>query len=264
MNNTDGEWVTGNVTLRINGEPLDMQMTVPAYPVRPERMLPIFQQMANSFVDASVSAAESEGKPISCRAGCGACCRQPVPISETEVYQIAELVESMPEPKRSAVKERFRLAAGHFQKTGWFERMNRIGKQSKVTDQQTAAREVSETAMEYFRDGIPCPFLENESCSIHQNRPVSCREYMVTSPAENCSSPTAATIQKLDLLIKPSHTLMALSKSGRMENEGLITLIRALELAEKYPNEYPERTGEEWMAAFFKLLTHSDPTAPKS
>ena len=36
---------------------------------------------------------------------------------------------------------------------------------------------------------MPCPFLEDESCSIHPERPLVCREYLVTSPAELCAGP---------------------------------------------------------------------------
>ena len=38
--------------------------------------------------------------------------------------------------------------------------------------------------------GVPCPFLEDESCSIHPERPLVCREYLVTSPAALCAGPT--------------------------------------------------------------------------
>ncbi len=41
----------------------------------------------------------------------------------------------------------------------------------------------------YFALGVPCPFLEDESCSIHPERPLVCREYLVTSPAELCAGP---------------------------------------------------------------------------
>ena len=62
-------------------------MTVPAKPVKPMRMLPIFQAMASSFVDTSIEEIEAQGKKISCKAGCGACCRQAVPLAEIEAYQ---------------------------------------------------------------------------------------------------------------------------------------------------------------------------------
>ena len=76
------EWITGNIVLNIHGQPMEMQMTVPAKPVKPHRMLPVFQQMANAFVGISSDAVEMDGNAISCKAGCGACCRQPVPLAE--------------------------------------------------------------------------------------------------------------------------------------------------------------------------------------
>lgn len=257
------EWITGNVGLNIGGVPVNLEMTVPAAPVKPHRMLPVFQKMANSFVEVGVRAVEAEGKTISCKAGCGACCRQPVPIAEVEVYQIAELVESMPEPRRSVIKKRFADGVAHFKKTGWFDEMNSHYRQEKPLPSRDAAKKAMAVVMKYFHEGIPCPFLEDESCSIHLNRPVACREYLVTSPAANCANPTAETVSIVDLPIKPSKPLKNLALTGRMKEAGLLTLIRALELAETYPENFPEKTGERWMADFFTDLTKSDPTKTK-
>src|SRR5215212_9881852 len=165
---SENEWGTLKVVLKVNGVPLDLAMTVPTNAIKPHRMLPIFHQMANSFADIGVQAAEQDGKSISCKAGCGACCRQPVPISEIEAYQIAELVESMPEPRRSEIKERFRAAYSHFEELGWFDAIR-----EEYLRKDMMPPEVSKglaLVHEYFRHGIPCPFLENESCSIHLQR----------------------------------------------------------------------------------------------
>ena len=182
----ENEWVSGQITLSMNGAQIEMEMTVPAKPVKPMRMLPIFQAMASSFVDTSIEEVEAQGKKISCKAGCGACCRQAVPLAEIEAYRIAELVENMEEPRRSEIKQKFAEACRHFHETKWFERMDEYAKLSHE-ERQTVV-------LEYFYDGIPCPFLENESCSIHAVRPLACREYLVTSPAENCAKPSAETV----------------------------------------------------------------------
>ena len=57
-------------------------------------------------MNAVVAAAEA-GKAISCHKGCGACCRQLVPISRTEGERLVTLVDAMPEPRRAAVLARF-------------------------------------------------------------------------------------------------------------------------------------------------------------
>jgi len=74
------EWVTTKGVLTINKIPIELEMTVPAKPLKPHRMLPIFHQMANAFTDVGVEAVQAGGESISCKVGCGACCRQPVPI----------------------------------------------------------------------------------------------------------------------------------------------------------------------------------------
>ena len=252
------EWITGNVSLTVGGKPLNLQMTVPAKHVKPHRMLPIFQQMTNAFVGMSVNAVEEKGKTISCKAGCGACCRQPVPVSELEIYHLAEIVEAMDEPRRSEVKKRFSDAVAHFEKLNWFERMKNCAEMTKTEMPETVMEEVDKAVMQYFYEGVPCPFLENESCSIHEARPLSCREFLVTSPAENCSKPTIETVEKIDLFVKSSETMRFVGGTQNFAKVGFLPLIRALELSEKVPETFVEKTGERWMADFFQNLTRSE------
>ncbi|NNE66502.1 MAG: YkgJ family cysteine cluster protein [Pyrinomonadaceae bacterium] len=245
------EWVTGKVSLTIGGKPINMEMTVPKDPVTVRRMLPVFRQLTNSFVGIGVGAAEADGKEISCKAGCGACCRQPVPLAETEVFELAELVENMPEPRRTEIKERFDKAFEHFASKGWFEKLDGVASMDKSVRH--------EIAIEYFSEQIACPFLEDESCSIHENRPVACREYLVTSPAEHCSSPTADTIEMVPILAKPSVALCRITQSTtKGTSVRFVPLITALEIARNYEEDQTEKSGEEWMADFFTELTHQE------
>jgi Fe-S-cluster containining protein len=244
------EWTTGTVRLSLYGEPIEMEMTVPAKPVKPTRMLPIFQAVSSSFIELGKSAVESQGEKISCQAGCGACCRQLVPLAEIEAYQIAELVENMPEPHRTEVKRRFAEAVEHFRENKWFERMKHFP--------ELSPKERMPLVMEYFHEGIPCPFLENESCSIYPDRPLICREYLVTSPAKYCSRPTAETVQRLNLLLKPSTSVLEISQTKNLGTAFCVPMISALEYAETFPDISDEKTGEEWMAEFFRDLTKTE------
>lgn len=250
-------WVTGNITLKVGDIPLDIELTVPAQPVKPMRMLPVFQKMANSIVELSEKAIVETGETISCKMGCGACCRQPVPIAEVEAYQLAELVDDLPEPRRSVIRERFKAAVDHFDSIGWFQRIVDLSKAASTNKESNVPAKLIEHVMSYFDEGIPCPFLENESCSIHESRPLACREYLVTSPAENCSHPTAETISKVPLLLDPSKAMKHVGQTGLQARWGLIPLIRALECAETVPESFGEKTGERWAAEFFEHLTNS-------
>lgn len=244
------EWITGNVTLSIGGTPLDLQMTVPAKPVKPQRMLPIFQQMTHSFVGMAENVVESAGAKISCVKGCGACCRQAVPLAEIEAYKLAELVEAMPDVRRDEIKKRFETAWHHFSEIGWFERLDNCA---------TAPETREKVVLEYFYEGIPCPFLEDESCSIHESRPLVCREYLVTSPAENCSAPTPEKIRMVEQPIKVSNTVRKITNSPNLNmSVNFVPLVLALEWTKRNVDEFPEKTGEQWMAEFFTNLTNSE------
>ncbi len=252
------EWTTGTIEMSISGVPVKMELTVPATRVKPNRMLPIFQQMTNAFVDVSTKRVEAEGKSISCKAGCGACCSQPVPIAETEVYHIAEVVDELPEPRRTEIKQRFADAVDHFTKLDWFNRMKQTADRAATEPREQVVEAIQQTALQYFNENIPCPFLDDGSCSIHPVRPIACREYLVTSPAENCSNPTASTVDKIDLFIKASDSVRTVGRTETFRKMGFIPLIKALDLAVEYPESFVEKKGERWVADFFEQLTKSE------
>lgn len=259
MTETGEQWVTGKIGFDLNGVPLEFEVTVPAAPVKPQRMLPIFQQITSAFADGAAEACESQGQPISCKAGCGACCRQPVPISEAEVYRLAELVEAMEEPRRSEIKRRFAAATEHFNSTGWYDRFaDHIRRAAELTVEEGYPEGMA-LVREYFAAGVACPFLENESCSIHPDRPASCREYLVTSPAENCAELSPTNIRRVELAMKPSKTLQRLGSKGDMDAIGFPVLSRALELAERFPERFDEKPGPEWLREFFDTALGREP-----
>jgi Fe-S-cluster containining protein len=240
-------WASGDVTVNINGVPLTLKVSMPDYPVKPQVMLPIFQQLSNTFTDIGTQVVERQGKTISCKMGCGACCRQPVPLSEIEIYHVAALVEQMPEPQRNVVKKRFEDAAYHFYKTGWFERYDRC------KDEE----EFKVLAFEYFSQGIACPFLEDEACSIHAQRPIICREYLVTSPNELCDNPDNEDIDRIELPMSATHGTCRVGRSKNLTRKNFQIMVFALLWAEQYPEPFVEKTGEEWLREFFGVEAES-------
>lgn len=248
---SENEWVTGRVTLRIGGAPLDLEMTVPAQPVKPHRMLPIFHKMSDAFADIGVQAAEHSGDSVTCKPGCTACCHQAVPVSEAEAYYFADLVNAMPEPRRAEIRDRFAANLEYFRSSGWFDQL-RSGKGRTWEGAE-------QLVLDYFREQLPCPFLENSMCSIYENRPIACREYLAVSDPKNCSSPTAEGVKLVQLPIKPSAILKKILVGEASKREGLFLLLTmSLEIAEKYPESFPEKTGEQWMADFFGRLVNEE------
>lgn len=190
-----GATATGRVVLEVGGEWIPVEMTVPSGPVAVEDLLPIVHGLSSLFATRATARVEADGREISCRAGCGACCRQLVPVAPAEARALARLVEAMPEPRRERVRRRFDAALDTLEPLGLMERLD-----LNRDDRQVIARE-------YFAAGVACPFLEDESCSIHADRPLSCREYLVTSPPDLCAA-LAPGIEKVVLEARPSLALL--------------------------------------------------------
>jgi Fe-S-cluster containining protein len=218
------------------------------------------QNLSNAIVDATVREMETRGGKISCSKGCGACCRQLVPISEVEARFVAELVESLPEPRRAQIKTRFDEALKRLAEGGLIE---------KLREPERWYREgYREFGLEYFRQKIPCPFLDDESCSIYGGRPVTCREFLVTTPARNCQSPSTEAIRsvKLPLLVGPALAKFETRQEGPAEPRW-VPLVLALEWTAANPTAPPDRSGPELLRGFIRHLTGKKPppgeAAPK-
>jgi Fe-S-cluster containining protein len=243
------EYLTATIDLSIEGRHIRLEVPAPTAPVRPIELLPLFQSLSDAFVGVAVKSAEEEGAKISCKKGCGACCRQLVPISATEARRIRDLVNEMPEPRRSEILARFEAARKLLEEAGL---LGRLMEPDKIPQGETNA-----LGIQYFWKGIPCPFLEDESCSIHADRPIACREYLVTNPAENCARPTAETVQCIKMTVKASTALRLLTLRSP-EDDTWVPLILAPSWAETHPDQSSPVPGTELVRQFFSHLTSKD------
>lgn len=242
-------------SLKVADRELEASASVPPGPTRVVDLLPVLHGLASAIISVAEAQIAEEGKVISCRAGCGACCRQIVPISEMEARYLAALVASMSEERRDRVVARFKSAIETFEANGILEKFRVI---SKYTPDERL-----EIAMDYFRAGVPCPFLEEESCSIHPYRPMSCREYLVTSPAENCKDPSAQAIQMVPLAVKPSLALYRFTDGKGEDKWRYLPLVLALEWAAEHRGDaQPELPGPEMLLNFLRRLAQLPADTP--
>jgi Fe-S-cluster containining protein len=225
----DSSSSTATLRLTVGALQIAHPLTVPNAQVPASDVVSALQGLVNAVV-----AAAEMGKSISCRKGCGACCRQLVPISRTEGERLLDLVEAMPRERRGEIKRRFAAAEAILAPAG-FE--DRTGK----TD-----RELSTS---YFALGVPCPFLEEESCSIHAERPLVCREYLVTSPAELCAGPVQEGVTPVPV---PKVSLAA--RRLQDDKDAWFPLALLMAWSRSRPKNSTRRTGPEWVQRFLKNL----------
>ena len=241
---------SAEITLSVYGEPVKVTAEVPLGPSTPRRMLPVFRRACGAVVAASVAQVARRGRDVSCAAGCGACCRQLVPISPTEAHLVADLVEHMPPERKAVIAERFAAASHALADAGLSDQLR--------GDEKPTGESYRDLGLNYFNLGIPCPFLENESCSIHPDRPLVCREYLVVSPPENCARTNGEPIEVIRIPGEASKALTALS--GGRDFNNWVPLALALEWSKANPSGDSLRPGEEIARQFFGLLANSTQT----
>jgi Fe-S-cluster containining protein len=210
-----------------------MTVSVPKTPMRPGEMLPLVRTLASSVIDAATQSVEESGQKISCQKGCGACCRQLVAISVIEAQELAELVATLPAERQAIIRARFDRAVHSLEDAGLLDPNEPIGERALSID-NCGSRETNlqELSRRYFRQRLACPFLEDESCSIHEARPLVCREYHVTSPAERCARLFEQPVDRVELPFRLGDALIRTSEKILGAPAYSIPLVLALEWSE--------------------------------
>jgi len=237
-----GQMISGTGRVRIGDDVVELKFTVPEGPCAPEALLPGAQGLANAVAALGEARVRRGGFKISCAKGCGACCRQLVPISPTEARDLAALVVALPPERAAEVRQRFADALSRIESVG-------LPLKGPATTDKEAYREYG---LAYFRQGVACPFLVEESCSIHANRPLVCREYQVTSPPAACAKLGSGEVRQVAVPLRVwSIFSRSVSSTGEVE---WMPLIEALRFAEANPEVDRSCTGPQRVEAFLREL----------
>lgn len=241
--------VTANIEMQILSRRISLQLTVDSGPTRARALLPIAHGLTQIASDIACSESEANGKPVSCKAGCGACCRQLIPITQTEAHQLLAVVAAMPDTRRIEVERRFVDAVSRLQQADMLEPLRNAERWSRLDPVEFGDR--------YFRLGIACPFLEHESCSIHEARPMTCRAFSVTSPAANCRNPGPDNIVPVQHPLPRPLDAFGRAITGAAEGTPIpwVPLALALDYARSVPEQAPEYTGPQLLRAVFEAMT---------
>jgi Fe-S-cluster containining protein len=196
------------IELRIGRERVRLSAQIPAAPMSLLELLPIARSLADLTTQIAGREAQTLGRTVRCGPGCGACCRQLVPIAPVEALALRRTIEGLEPDHRARVLARFSEAQERLAQTGLGPRLG-----ATLAQEGEAAGSRRTLGLAYFALSLPCPFLEEESCSIHPDRPLACREYLVSSDPAHCARPDADSVAVLEMPRRLSVLLSRLSES---------------------------------------------------
>jgi Fe-S-cluster containining protein len=227
---------TVRIELKVLGERIAVEAPQPPDPARLDQLLPLLRVIDDAVIDRAVRRAEADGRTVSCRKGCSACCRaQPVPVTPPEAYALLRLVEDLPEPRRTDVRERFADRVRRLRDAGLIDTY-------LTRDPSLDGTKARAHAERYFRLGLACPFLEDDACGIYADRPFVCRQYLVTSPAELCADPFHNPVRPIPIPVAPATATLRIAEDVAGTPPYTVPLVLALEYAQAHREEL-ERTA---------------------
>ena len=218
---------TERIHLRLFGEA--REIALPSIPGRATLgdLLPVARALSEQATRMAVERERREGREVSCREGCAACCRQLVPISVMEARALSRAVAGLPDEHRESVRERFALAVKRLEEIGLLDPRSPPGRmvlRSAAADPRAGWGEV---VARYWAAQIPCPLLGGERCSVYEERPLVCREYLATTPRERCASLDG--VRAVPRAVPGSEVLATAARSFTGETWPMLPLVLALE-----------------------------------
>lgn len=225
--------VTVTIALGTGRDSRQVALQVPDGPSRLVDLVRAAGTLADAATDVAVGRARAAGKEVSCRPGCAACCRHVVGVSVPEASALAALVDALPGERRAAIRARFADAVGRLERAGLLDPGAPRGERSLVARRLGSPDEVRRDLVgRYLAARVDCPFLDGEACVVYEDRPMVCRQHVVTTPAERCWRPHEEEVDRLE---PPFQVGPALGRAaGRLLGiePHLLPLVLVLEWAE--------------------------------
>jgi Fe-S-cluster containining protein len=218
------------VTLNTPAGRLTTAIDVPTGFIPITAIVPVTRRLGEEAAQLEVQQAIEAGQTISCQMGCAACCRMLVPLSAPEAFALREYVEQLPTERRTHLFNRLSNTKNRLKREGLWDRLNDVAEATKPVPDE----ELDPINRSYYALRIPCPYLENEMCSIYEARPAACRELLVTSPAELCQDLVQNPVAPLPVSMRIGSILGLVWGTLTSSPPRLIPLPMALDWAERH------------------------------
>jgi len=215
-------------------------------------IVPLVQRLGAEAHRLEENRVVQAGGRISCQKGCAACCRMLVPVSPLEAITLRRYVLSLPEERRRQVRDKIDEAKRRLEHAGLLGALRDVAESVKARSDE----ELEPLNQDYYALRMPCPFLDNEQCSIYEHRPAACRELLVTSPAEWCDDLAHNAVAPIDVSIRVSTVLGVLWAEATGQAPRLIPLPIAIDWAARHDDTARElRKGTDLLNRALETIT---------
>ena len=196
-------------------------------------IVPLMRRLGEEAQALEEARSLEAGKTLSCHKGCAACCRMLVPLSAPEAFALRVFVRSLPADRQQRIAERLAQTKSKLLSHGLWHRLLDMGESTQPPDDDA----LDPINQDYYALRTACPYLEDETCSIYDDRPAACRELLVTTPAEWCQDMVKNPVEQIPVPVRIGPALGLLWGELTTTAPRLIPLPIALDWAERHQKE---------------------------
>lgn len=196
-------------------------------------IIPLMRSLGEEVQTLEIDHVREAGHKLSCHKGCAACCRMLVPISAPEAFALAQSLDRLAPSERERLLSKIDVAQQQLARAGILKQLSALSESPDPISDEA----IEPLNQAYYALRMPCPFLDNEACSIYDDRPAACRELAVTSPAADCQDMTNQTIRPVPVAVRISTALSLLWADLTATTPRLIPLPLAIDWAKRHQAE---------------------------
>ncbi len=227
------------IALHTSAGQVTAAVDVPTGFVPVSAIVPLMHRLGGEAQALELTRLSEQGKAPSCQRGCAACCRMLVPISAPEAFALRDWIRSCPIDQQTRISARLHDVKAQLLSHGLWPRLAEFSEEGRQVDDQI----LEDVNRAYYALRIPCPFLEDEECTIYEHRPAACRELLVLSPPDRCADVIKNPVEPVPVPIQMSTVLGLLWQELATTSTRLIPLPLILEWAERHEQEREQTWG---------------------
>lgn len=218
------------------GRPINFAISFADRRAKLTDLVPMAQSLCTKLVTSVVRDSRAAGYNITCRRGCSNCCDWLVPLSIAEAFWLKDQIAAVPTGRREVILHSFLAKAKRILGC-------RLPDNLDIADSDNVRLQ---TISDWYREfNLSCPFLSHNICTIYGERPLVCRECIVTSDSCFCKTDSRSEPEAVSLPVSIAEVLA--NVSSELANTNIEAVILPLCLA--WCDVNSEVAAKTWRAA---------------
>ena len=201
-------------------EPIRLRVGIRDDYARLSDIVPLARALSTEVALLMLGKIAKEGEYVPCCKGCSECCNYLVPVSVPEAFRIRDELLAMPTEQGGLLLQSFLDASRTI-----LDSTNNGCDLSRICD-ASSEEQLSDLSKWYRGLKLPCPFLSESICTSYEQRPVTCREYIVTGTPLICKNESIGKSNAVTLPVSINNVLVDLS--SRLEQSEAESIILPL------------------------------------